>query len=332
MRGRANARVRLPRRRAYRAPDCAREPADARLPSVPAGPFSDPAALCTERKRRPRTPPLSTHILPRFPPGQAPDTNRYNSLRCRNLPPIVRRPRFADDGCGGLPHGFRCAGAPFADAGHRKRRALAMRIRKRRLASGIAMTAVIALASTLAATSVRAGDGAVWGGIAGGLIGSTIGKGNGRLVAIGAGTLLGTLYGQQQAAHRHPPRRHVRPLPPRPRHWHGHRAHRHPPHVHLPPRHRHGHRNGWKRPHVPAPAFVHPHGWRPPHVHIPVAPPRHGWKPPRRHAPAGLHPGRAGPRHGHRQRHAYRDCRILQHGAPPVVACRTARGVWRIRH
>ena len=210
-----------------------------------------------------------------------------------------------------------------------------MRIRKRRFAGGIALTAVMALASTLAATSVRAGDGAVWGGIVGGLIGSTISKGDGRLVAIGAGTLLGTLYGQHIDAHRRHPPGHVRPPPRRHGHWHGHRVHRHPPpHVRLPPRHRHrhGHRHAWKRPHVYAPAFVHRHGWRPPHVHIHVGPHRHGWKPPRRQAPAGLHPGRAGPRHGHRQRRAHRDCRILQHGAPPVIACRTRGGGWRIRH
>ena len=185
-----------------------------------------------------------------------------------------------------------------------------MRIRKLRFAGGIASTAVMALASTLAAGSVRANDGAIWGGIAGGLIGSTIGKGDGRRVAIAAGTLLGVLYGQHIDAHRrHPPPGHVRP----------------------PPR-RHGHRHAWKRPHVHAPAFVHLHGWRPPHVHIPAPPPCHGWKPRRRHAPAGLHPGRGGPRLGHRQRHAYRDCRTLQHGAPPVVACRTRGGGWRIRH
>jgi|GEM_PF-5415225 len=208
-----------------------------------------------------------------------------------------------------------------------------MRIRKLRFAGGIALTAVMALASTLAAGPVRADDGAIWGGIAGGLIGSTIGKGNGRLVAIGAGTLLGTLYGQHiDAQHRQPPG-HVRPPPRRHGHWRGHRVHRHPPpYVHHVPRHRHGHGHGWKRPHVHAPAFVHRHGWGPPHAHIPDRPPRHDWKPPRRHAPAGLHPGRAGPRHGHRQRYAYRDCRILQHGAPPVVACRTASGLWRIRN
>ena len=200
-----------------------------------------------------------------------------------------------------------------------------MRIRRRRLAGGIALTAVIALASTLAATSVRAdrahpGNGALAGGIIGGLIGSTIGKGNGRLVAVGAGALLGSLYGQQLAAHPHPARGHVRPPPPRHRQWHGHRVHRHPPHVYLPPRH---HRHG--------------HAWKPPHIYAPVAPHRYGWRRPHVHAPVVLYPGHPQPRHATRhrhapRRHAFTECRLLQHGAPPVVACRTANGAWRIRN
>ncbi len=199
-----------------------------------------------------------------------------------------------------------------------------MRIPGRSLAGGVALTAAVALASTLAATSVRAdhghrGNGALAGGIVGGLIGSTIGKGNGRLVAVGAGALLGSLYGQQHAAHRHPPRRHVRPPPPRHRHWHGHRAHRHPPHVHLPPQHRYR------------------HAWKPPRIHAPAPPPRYGWRRPQVHAPVLLYPGHPQPRHATRHRHAprryaHRDCRILQHGAPPVIACRTAHGAWRIRN
>ena len=65
---------------AVRAPDCARETADARLPSVPAGAFFGPSRFLQKRKRRPRKPPLSTLILLRFSPSQAPAGNYFKIL------------------------------------------------------------------------------------------------------------------------------------------------------------------------------------------------------------------------------------------------------------
>ena len=75
----ARARGRAFRAGAVRAPDCARETADAPVPSAPAGAFLRPQPLsCAEkRERRPRKPPLSTPILPHFFSGQARAGNYY---------------------------------------------------------------------------------------------------------------------------------------------------------------------------------------------------------------------------------------------------------------
>ena len=58
---------------AVRAPDCAREPPDARLPSAPAGAFLRPQPLsCAEKRKGGPASRLSVLILPHFPPSQAP--------------------------------------------------------------------------------------------------------------------------------------------------------------------------------------------------------------------------------------------------------------------
>ena len=59
---------------AVRAPDCARETEDARLPSVPRRAFFGPSHCFPAQKsrRRPREPPLSAAIVALFPTGQAP--------------------------------------------------------------------------------------------------------------------------------------------------------------------------------------------------------------------------------------------------------------------
>ena len=86
-----------------------------------------------------------------------------------------------------------------------------MRSWRRYLGGGIAFAAAVALASTVASTSVQADhqrswNGMVLGGGIGGAIGSQIGKGRGRLAAIGAGALLGSLYGRHVAEQHHTPR------------------------------------------------------------------------------------------------------------------------------
>ena len=59
LRPRAPARAGAIRAGAVRAPDCARETADARLPSVPAGAFFGPSRILRRKaERRPRKPPL----------------------------------------------------------------------------------------------------------------------------------------------------------------------------------------------------------------------------------------------------------------------------------
>ena len=83
-----------------------------------------------------------------------------------------------------------------------------------------ATVAMTALAGPVRADHVEQGLGVLLGGIVGGTIGSTIGKGQGRRVAIGVGTALGALYGNEAASHR----RHS-----------GTRAHyAHPGHTHAP--------------------------------------------------------------------------------------------------
>ena len=171
---------------------------------------------------------------------------------------------------------------------------------RRYIVGGIAFAATIALASTMAATSVRADNqrswnGMVMGGIIGGVIGSAIGKGSGRLAAIGAGTLLGSIYGRHHAEHHRQP-------------WVYHR-----------PAHRH-HR--WKRPHTYAPV---------------VSPPRplvilHR---PAERASENLAaanyviaaPQSVAPRVYHS---TLKECRVLEGGLAPAYACRGEGGDWYI--
>ena len=177
-----------------------------------------------------------------------------------------------------------------------------MRSWKQYLVGGIALTAAIVLSSTMAATSVQADprrswDGTVVGGVIGGLIGSTIGKGSGRLAAVGVGAVLGSLYGDQLATRRHHAGVHHRPSH-RHRQWHGHRFHQWP--WYVQPRLHHRRHHGWKPPHAHAPIVLHP---RPRDVI--------------HHRPAARH-------------NDLTECRVLEDGVFPVIACRSAGGNWRV--
>ena len=83
-RARVRGRGRAYRGGAARAPDCARETADAPRPSVPAGVFFEaPAvAFCRNAERRPRKPPLSTFILHHMGENQAPDGSIMKNFQC----------------------------------------------------------------------------------------------------------------------------------------------------------------------------------------------------------------------------------------------------------
>ena len=76
---RACARPRASCAGAVRAPDCARETADAPVPSAPAGAFCGPSHCFPAEKRKggPREPPLSTTIVAHFPRMQAPWRGNY---------------------------------------------------------------------------------------------------------------------------------------------------------------------------------------------------------------------------------------------------------------
>lgn len=177
------------------------------------------------------------------------------------------------------------------------------------IVGGIALTAAIALASTMVATSARADrapslEGALVGGVIGGLLGSTFENRSDRLFAIGAGAMLGSLYGAHGVGHRHHGSVYHRPMHDH-RKWHDRRAHKR--HWQVQPRrhhhghHHHGYHRGWKRPHAHTPAWLHPRPRERHHHHRPV--------------------------YGH---NTHRDCRVLEHGARPVVACRGRGGHWRI--
>ena len=180
-----------------------------------------------------------------------------------------------------------------------------MRSWKRCIVGGIALSAAVALALTMAATSVRADhkrslDGALAGAIIGGLIGSAIGHSSGKAVTIGAGSMLGSLYFDHHASHRHHVGVHDRPLH-RQHKWRDHRVHKRTWHV-QPRRHHHRRHHGWKRPHALAPLVLHPR----PRDAIRHRAPDH--------------------------RHALTNCRVLEDGVRPVIACRGVGGNWRILH
>ena len=188
---------------------------------------------------------------------------------------------------------------------------------RRYIVGGMAFAATIALASTMTATSVRADNqrswnGMVMGGIIGGAIGSVIGKGSGRLAAIGAGTLLGSIYGRHRAEHHRQPRVYHRPAH-RHHRWHEHRIRRH----------------DWQ---------AHHQRWKRPHTYASVAsPPRplvilH---PPAERASENLAaanyliaaPQSAAPRVYHS---TLKKCRVLESGLAPAYACRGESGDWYI--
>ena len=199
---------------------------------------------------------------------------------------------------------------------------------KRCIGSGIALAAAVALVSTVASTPAQADhqrswNGQILGGLIGGAIGSQIGKGRGKMAAIGAGALLGSLYGRHVAEQHHWPRVHHRAA--HRRHWgYGHRSHHrawHAPHH----RYHHGHHRDWKHTRAynpvvvvpPAPVVVQPA----PVVIERVARPA----PTANYIVSGS--SQAAPRqHGS----GLTECQVLEEGISPVYACRDAGGSWRI--
>ena len=208
-----------------------------------------------------------------------------------------------------------------------------MRSWRRYLGGGIAFAAAVALASTVASTSVQADhqrswNGMVLGSIIGGAIGSQIGKGRGKLAAIGAGTLLGSLYGRHVAEQHHTPRVHHRPVY-RQQHWQGHRGYHHGWQAPRYRRHHDHYRHGWQQPQAYAPIVLPPRPVviqpRPVVVQLrPVV---------RVPEPAGaadyVYSGsaRVTPRH---HGSAQTECRVLEDGWSPVYACRGASGNWHL--
>ena len=199
---------------------------------------------------------------------------------------------------------------------------------KRYIVGGFALSAAVALTLTVISTSVRADqrytwDGVVLGGLIGGAIGSTIGEGPSRAAAIGAGALLGGLYGHHLTERHHIPRVYHHPV--HRQHWrHGLRSHQQAWHA---PRHRyhrghyHGHYDRWKRAHTSTPVVVVP-------ATSVVVDPR----------PVAVDralssdyvilgsEGMAPRQH----RSAPTECRVLEDGRSLVYACRDAGGAWSI--
>lgn len=183
---------------------------------------------------------------------------------------------------------------------------------KRCIGSGITLVAAVALVSTVASTSAQADhqrswNGQILGGLIGGAIGSQIGKGRGKMAAIGAGALLGSIHGRHVAEQHHWSRVHHRPA--HRHHWgYGHRSH-----------------YRWKRSHAYDPAVVVPP------ARVVVQPqPIIVERVPRAHATADyIVSGSAGvaPR---QHSSALRECQVLEEGYSPVYACRDAGGGWRI--
>ena len=202
---------------------------------------------------------------------------------------------------------------------------------KRWIGGGIAFVAAVALVSTVASTPAQADhqpswSGQILGGLIGGAIGSQIGKGRGKMAAIGAGALLGSLYGRHVAEAHHWPRAHYRPAH---RHhgWYGHRTHHgawYAPRKRHHHGYHHGHHHRWKHARAydpvvvvpPAPVVVQP---------APVVIERAPRPAPANYIVSGS--SRAAPRqHGG----ALTECQVLEEGISPVYACRDASGGWQI--
>ena len=173
------------------------------------------------------------------------------------------------------------------------------RINRNAMFRGAVMTvsatlATAALAGPVRADHVEQGLGVLLGGIVGGAIGSTIGKGQGRRVAIGVGSALGALYGNEAASHR----RHS-----------GTRAHyAHPGYTHAPSVVRYYHQ--------PVPVHVQtvPVYSAPSQAaEISITVSSNGRSSTSRYAPPSI-----------------TECRLLEDGLAPVYGCRDARGQWRI--
>lgn len=173
------------------------------------------------------------------------------------------------------------------------------RINRNAMFRGAVMTVSATLAMTALAGPVRAdhveqGLGVLLGGIVGGTIGSTIGKGQGRRVAIGVGSALGALYGNEAASHRRHP---------------GTRAHyARPGHAHAP--------SVVKYYPQPVPVHVQP---------VPV------YSAPSQAAEISITVSSNGRGSTNRQSPAsITECRLLEGGLAPVYGCRDAHGQWRI--
>ena len=112
------------------------------------------------------------------------------------------------------------------------------------IVGGIAFTAAIALASTMASTSARADHTHVWdaalmGAVIGGLIGLAIDHEPGHVTTVGTRAVSGSLYFGHRVGHRQHSWVHQRPLHHQ-RWWHDRRVHQRHWYVH-PRRHHHGH-------------------------------------------------------------------------------------------
>ena len=198
-------------------------------------------------------------------------------------------------------------------AADQERRTAMMQNWKRCLVGGIALTAAIALGSTMATTPAHADhdwswEGAVIGGVIGGLLGSTTGKRSKHRDGVRVGVTLGNPYDGPFIVHQHHGA------------WHQHQGHHRrgwivwldrqgPMHVH-PQRH---HRRQWHAPRVhPQPWQAHPprqqyRQWHGPQVQLQpryVHPQKHRqrhWHKERAHVqPRYVHPERH--RHGHKHR------------------------------
>ena len=198
-----------------------------------------------------------------------------------------------------------------------------MRIRGmtvRTLAAGVVAAIVFMVSTPPAQADHRDGErvaGAIVGSVIGGAIGSTVGRGSDRALAIGVGSLIGSIAGYHV----------VHPTPPR-HYRHGHVRARHhrtrvhydypvlQPQVHVSPRReRHVHHHYYEAPQpqpvvtyqLPAPVMNTDTGQQ---VNIVTAPPR----------------GRASWNHNA----TLTACKVLEGGIAPVYACRTADGNWQL--
>ena len=197
-----------------------------------------------------------------------------------------------------------------------------MRIRgmtARTLAVGVVAAIVFMASGPPVQAGHRDGErvaGAIVGSVIGGAIGSTVGRGSDRALAIGVGSLIGSIAGYHV----------VDPAPPR-YYRHGHVRARHRTHVHYdypvlqprvhvsPRRERHVHHHYYEAP-QPQPVVTYqlpPPVTRPPtyqQVNIVTAPTR----------------GSAGWNHDT----TLTACKVLEGGIAPVYACRTTDGDWQL--